>query len=209
MARITCPHCSEKINLATTNAGRYQCPYCDKFFNIAKKQTNSLAKKRIKPQSVEIKQGLPSTDPSMIEIPDSAMAWHNSKLVVFTILGLYLVIQGIILFFEGFFWFDYNPIGAIFFFCGVYLLIPLMFAKQNIEDMKLEMETNALSPSSRKFKVTNSKKTAIKGILGTSIAVSTVVMIIMTILVVLFFVVVIGLFSGVFLEILLEIFFDN
>ena len=206
MARITCPHCSEKINLATTNAGRYQCPYCDKFFNIAKKQTNSLAKKQTKPQSVEIKQGQPSTNPSKIEIPNSAMAWHNSKLVVSTLLGAYLVIQGIILFFDGFYWFDYNPVGAIFFFCGIYLLIPLLFVKQNIEDMKIEMEANALIPSSRQFKVTNRKKTAVKGILGTSIVASTVVLIIMTILVVLFFIVVIGIFSGGFLEIFIEIF---
>ena len=82
----------------------------------------------------------------------------------------------------------------------------VMFAKQNIEDMEAEMEVNALSASSKKFKVSNPKKTAVKGILGTSIAVSTVALIIMTILVVLFFVVMVGIFSGAFLEILIGIF---
>ena len=54
--------------------------------------------------------------------------------------------------------------------------------------------------------MSNPKKTAVKGILGTSIAVSTVALIIMTILVVLFFVVMVGIFSGAFLEILIGIF---
>ena len=198
MVEMNCPHCSELIVLPSSEPGRYECPYCDKIFKVAKKQT--------KPQSIEIKQSLHQTNPANITIPNSTMAWHNSKLVVFTILGAYLVIQGIILFFDGFFWFDYNPIGAVFFFCGLYLLIPLIFVKQNIEDMEAEMEVNALSTSSKKFKVSNPKKTAVKGILGTSIAVSTVALIIMTILVILFFVVVVGIFSGAFLEILIGIF---
>ena len=198
MVEMNCPHCSEVIVLPSSEPGSYECPYCDKIFKVAKKQT--------KPQSIEMKQNLPQTNPANITIPNSTMAWHNSKLVVFTILGAYLVIQGIILFFDGFFWFDYNPIGAVFFFCGVYLLIPLIFAKQNIEDMEAEMEINALSPSSKKFKVNNRKKTAVKGILGTSIAVSTVVSIIVIFLVVVFFVVIMALLAGASLDILSQIF---
>ena len=68
------------------------------------------------------------------------------------------------------------------------------------------MEVNALSASSKKFKVTNPKKTAVKGILGTSIAVSTVALIIMTVLVVLFFVVIMALLAGASLDILSQIF---
>lgn len=172
MVETNCPHCTEAIVLPSSEPGSYECPYCDKMFKIGNIQT-------IQNNSVANRENL-----------------QKIKLTLFTPLGIFFTIYGIILFFEEFFFFDYNPFGLIFFFCGLYLLIPLLFVKQDREAIEFENQAKTLLQTSANIRVTNPEKSIVKGLLGTSIVVSIVVSIIAIALIIVVFVMIYAFLVG-------------
>ena len=168
MARITCPHCSEKINLATTNAGRYQCPYCDKFFNIAKKQT--------KPKSVEIRTNsmqtpnnmqTPEFNPDDVVLPKSTMFWHNTKLVILTPPGFFFFVYGLINVIQGYGDGFRILLGLIILLLGSLLMIPAFYNSRDVKNKKTEYmlkATNQIMPGQT---ITNPSRSLLSKILVT------------------------------------------
>tara|TARA_B100000945_G_scaffold51787_1_gene37383 strand:- start:6147 stop:6701 length:555 start_codon:yes stop_codon:yes gene_type:complete len=169
MVEMNCPHCSEVIVLPSSEPGSYECPYCDKIFKIGNKQTSQN-------NSITNRENL-----------------QKIKLTILTPLGIFFAIYGITLFFEDFFFFDYNPFGLVFFFCGLYLLIPLLFAKQDREAIEIENQAQSMLQTSKNIRVTNPGKSVVKGVLGTSIVVSSVVSIIIAIIAIVLVIVIIAI----------------
>ena len=138
MAKITCPHCSEVINLASTMPGRYQCPHCNEFFKIAKKQP--------KPQSLEIRTNTIQTpqitqtaqfNPDDVVLPKSTIFWHNAKLVVLTPIGLWFIILGIVRLIE-----DASGIGLFLsiipILFGTLFMLPAFYNSKDLKNKKTE-----------------------------------------------------------------------
>ena len=138
MAKITCPHCSEVINLASTMPGRYQCPHCNEFFKIAKKQP--------KPQSLEIRTNTIRTqqitqtaqfNPDDVVLPKSTIFWHNAKLVVLTPIGLWFIILGILRLIE-----DASGIGLFLsiipILFGALFMLPAFYNSKDLKNKKTE-----------------------------------------------------------------------
>ena len=199
MAKITCPHCSGKINLATTMPGRYQCPHCNEFFKIAKKQP--------KPQSLEIRTNTIQTpqiaqttqfNPDDVVLPKSTMFWHTAKLVVLTPIGLWFVIQGIIRLIE-----DASGIGLslsiIPILLGTLFMLPAFYNSKDLKNKKTEYvlkTTNQILPGQS---LTNPSKSLLRQILVTLVILGVVGLLIYVIIILIGYLLII-LAIGNFLE---------
>ena len=168
MAKITCPHCSEVINLASTMPGRYQCPHCNEFFKIAKKQP--------KPQSLEIRTNTIQTpqitqtaqfNPDDVVLPKSTMFWHNAKLVVLTPIGLWFIILGIVRLIEdasGFGLF----LGIIPILFGTLLMLPAFYNSKDLKNKKTEYMLKATNQILPGQKISSPSKSVLRQILADS-----------------------------------------
>ena len=147
--------------MAKTPPGRHQCPFCKDFFNIATKEKSA--------------QIIDKTERGN-QIQNVKVAFLSSFGVVFVIFGIY------VFFFE-----DIPIFGLVPFFCGLYLLIPLMFYKQDKLDRELEIQLNASGDFDKRIRVKNTSKSIVKGLLGTaawiSIIISLIVIIVVTYLI--------------------------
>ena len=156
--------------MAKTPPGRHQCPFCKDFFNIATKEKSAKIIDRTERGN---------------QIQNIKVAFLSSFGVVFVIFGIY------VFFFESF------PIfGLVPFFCGLYLLIPLMFYKQDKQNRELEIQLNASGDFDKRIRVKNTSKSIVKGLLGTAAWISIIIAIIAIIMVVMMLTMLIGLFSS-------------
>ena len=147
--------------MAKTPPGRHQCPFCKDFFNIATKEKSA--------------QIIDKTERGN-QIQNVKVAFLSSFGVVFVIFGIY------VFFFE-----DIPIFGLVPFFCGLYLLIPLMFYKQDKLDRELEIQLNASGDFDKRIRVKNTSKSIVKGLLGTAAWISIIIAIITIILLSIFF----------------------
>ena len=156
--------------MAKTPPGRHQCPFCKDFFNIATKEKSA--------------QIIDKTERGN-QIQNVKVAFLSSFGVVFVIFGIY------VFFFETF------PIfGLVPFFCGLYLLIPLMFYKQDKQNRELEIQLNSTGDFDKKIRVKNTSKSIVKGLLGTAAWISIIIAIITIIVMVIFLTMFFGLISS-------------
>tara|TARA_Y100000766_G_scaffold270255_1_gene267986 strand:+ start:954 stop:1445 length:492 start_codon:yes stop_codon:yes gene_type:complete len=156
--------------MAKTPPGRHQCPFCKDFFNIATKEKSAKIIDRTERGN---------------QIQNIKVAFLSSFGVVFVIFGIY------VFFFESF------PIfGLVPFFCGLYLLIPLMFYKQDKQNRELEIQLNASGDFDKRIRVKNTSKSIVKGLLGTAAWISIIIAIIAIIMIVMMLTMLIGLFSS-------------
>lgn len=147
--------------MAKTPPGRHQCPFCKDFFNLATKE-----------KSAQIIDQTERGD----QVQNIKVAFLSSFGIVFVIFGIYV------------FFFEVFPIfGLVPFFCGLYLLIPLMFYKQDKQNRELEIQLNASGDFDKRIRVKNTSKSIVKGLLGTaawiSIIISLIVIIVVTLLI--------------------------
>ena len=183
MAKITCPHCSGKINLATTMPGRYQCPHCNEFFKIAKKQP--------KPQSLEIRTNAMQTPHNMqtpqynlddVVLPKSTMFWHTAKLVILTPIGFWFIIvgfSGLVKDSSGFGFFGIIPI-----LFGTLLMLPAFFNSKDIKNKKTEYmlkATNQILPGQT---INNPSKSLLSKILVTLVIMAIIGLLIYVIIII-------------------------
>jgi len=156
--------------MAKTPPGRHQCPFCKDFFNIATKEKSA----------------------QIIEQTERGNQVQNIKVAFLSSFGIIFVIYGIYVFF-----FESFPIfGLVPFFCGLYLLIPLMFYKQDKQDRELEIQLNSTGDFDKKIRVKNTSKSVVKGLLGTAAWISIIIAIIAIIVMVIFLTMFIGLISS-------------
>ena len=157
--------------MAKTPPGRHQCPFCKDFFNIATKEKSA--------------QIIEQTERSN-QIQNVKVAFLSSFGVVFVIFGIY------VFFFE-----DIPVLGLVPFFCGLYLLIPLMFYKQDKQNRELEIQLNSTGDFDKKIRVKNTSKSIVKGLLGTGVLVSIIIsLIVIVLMLMLVFMVVTIILSG-------------
>ena len=157
--------------MAKTPPGRHQCPFCKDFFNIATKEKSA--------------QIIEQTERSN-QIQNVKVAFLSSLGVVFVIFGIY------VFFFE-----DIPVLGLVPFFCGLYLLIPLMFYKQDKQNRELEIQLNSTGDFDKKIRVKNTSKSIVKGLLGTGVLVSIIIsLIVIVLMLILVFMVVAIILSG-------------
>ena len=163
MAKITCPHCSEVINLARTMPGRYQCPHCNEFFKIAKKQP--------KPQSLEIRTNTIQTpqitqtaqfNPDDVVLPKSTIFWHNAKLVVLTPIGLWFIILGIVRFDDSGFGTFLGIIPILF---GTLLMLPAFYNSKDLKNKKTEYMLKATNQILPGQKISSPSKSVLRQVL--------------------------------------------
>ena len=142
--------------MAKTPPGRHQCPFCKDFFNIATKEKSA----------------------QIIDKTERGNQIQNVKVAFLSSFGVVFVIYGIYVFF-----FEVFPLfGLVPFFCGLYLLIPLMFYKQDKQNRELEIQLNATGDFDKKIRVKNTSKSIVKGLLGTAAWISIIIAIITIIL---------------------------
>ena len=165
MAKITCPHCSGKINLATSMPGRYQCPHCSEFFKIAKKQP--------KPQSLEIRTNTVQTpqvaqtaqfNPDNVVLPKSTMFWHTAKLVILTPIGFWFIIVGFVRLVEyssGFGFFQ----GIIPILFGTLLMLPAFYNSKDLKNKKTEYMLKATNQILPGQKISSPSKSVLRQVL--------------------------------------------
>ena len=167
MAKITCPHCSGKINLATTMPGRYQCPHCNEFFKIAKKQP--------KPQSLEIKTNTIQTpqiaqttqfNPDDVVLPKSTMFLHTAKLVVLTPIGFWFIIVGFVSLVEDSSGFGFFR-GIIPILIGTLFMLPAFYNSKDIKNKKTEYVLKATNQILPGQKISSPSKSLLKQVLVT------------------------------------------
>ena len=157
--------------MAKTPPGRHQCPFCKDFFNIATKEKSA--------------QIIDKTERGN-QIQNVKVAFLSSLGVVFVIFGIY------VFFFE-----DIPVLGLVPFFCGLYLLIPLMFYKQDKQNRELEIQLNSTGDFDKKIRVKNTSKSIVKGLLGTGVLVSIIIsLIVIVLMLILVFMVVAIILSG-------------
>ena len=159
MAKITCPHCKEVIELAKTPPGRYQCPFCKKLFNIAHKGKSDeivIPRKKVKqnPDFKELDFNVKVTTPFGIGF----VSW-----------GGYLAITGDEL--------DL-AIGVILVLFGLLCLTPLMFYNQDKRNKELESKLNSMNDSDEKIRIENTTKSTVRKVLVTSIGIGMIITII-------------------------------
>ena len=147
--------------MAKTPPGRHQCPFCKDFFNIATKEKSA----------------------QIIDKTERGNQIQNVKVAFLSSFGVVFVIYGIYVFF-----FEVFPLfGLVPFFCGLYLLIPLMFYKQDKQNRELEIQLNASGDFDKRIRVKNTSKSIVKGLLGAaawiSIIISLIVIIVVTLLI--------------------------
>ena len=156
--------------MAKTPPGRHQCPFCKEFFNIATKEKST----------------------QIIEQTERGNQVQNIKVAFLSSFGVVFVISGIYVFF-----FESFPIfGLVPFFCGLYLLIPLMFYKQDKQNRELEIQLNASGDFDKRIRVKNTSKSIVKGLIGTAAWISIIIAIIAIIMIVMMLTMLIGLFSS-------------
>lgn len=146
--------------MAKTPPGKYQCPFCKDFFNIATKEKSA--------------QIIEQTERSN-QIQNVKVAFLSSFGIVFVIFGIY------VFFFE-----DIPAFGLVPFFCGLYLLIPLMFYKQDKRNRELEIQLNSTGDHDKKIRVKNTSKSIVKGLLGTGVLISIIISLIVIVVTLIF-----------------------
>ena len=147
--------------MAKTPPGRHQCPFCKDFFNIATKEKSA----------------------QIIDKTERGNQIQNVKVAFLSSFGMIFVIYGIYVYF-----FETFPIfGLVPFFCGLYLLIPLMFYKQDKQNRELEIQLNSTGDFDKRIRVKNTSKSIVKGLLGTAAWISIIIAIITIILLSIFF----------------------
>ena len=156
--------------MAKTPPGRHQCSFCKEFFNIATKEKSA----------------------QIINRTERGNQVQNIKVAFLSSFGIIFVISGIYVFF-----FEEIPIfGLVPFFCGLYLLIPLMFYKQDKQDRELEIQLNSTGDFDKKIRVKNTSKSIVKGFLGTAAWVSIIIAIITIIMIVIMLTMMFGVITS-------------
>ena len=156
--------------MAKTPPGRHQCPFCKDFFNIATKE-----------KSAQIIDQTERGD----QVQNIKVAFLSSFGVVFVIFGIY------VFFFE-----DIPIFGLVPFFCGLYLLIPLMFYKQDKQNRELEIQLNASGDFDKRIRVKNTSKSIVKGLLGTAAWISIIISVIVIVVMLIFVFMLFALFTS-------------
>ena len=156
--------------MAKTPPGRHQCPFCKDFFNIATKE-----------KSAQIIDQTERGD----QVQNIKVAFLSSFGIVFVIFGIY------VFFFE-----DFPIFGLVPFFCGLYLLIPLMFYKQDKQYRELEIQLNASGDFDKRIRVKNTSKSIVKGLLGTAAWISIIISVIVIVVMLIFVFMLFALFTS-------------
>jgi len=156
--------------MAKTPPGRHQCPFCKDFFNIATKEKSA----------------------QIIDQTERGNQIQNIKVAFLSSFGVVFVIYGIYVFF-----FEVFPIfGLVPFFCGLYLLIPLMFYKQDKQNRELEIQLNSTGDFDKRIRVKNTSKSIVKGLLGTAAWISIIISVIVIVVMLIFVFMMFALFTS-------------
>lgn len=183
MAKINCFHCNAEIELVNTKKGKNKCPNCNKTFkihnsrtefeNIVMAQTENnvntyentvstpKAKKINKFENVVI---APNDDNinNAIVLPQSTILAKNIKVMILSPIGIISLFLTLVFLFDGGNSPDVSDLfcGLLFGSIGIYLLLPAIYYKSDIENKKYEHHlkiTNQILPNQSITNPTKSK----------------------------------------------------
>lgn len=191
MAKINCFHCNAEIELVSTKKGKNKCPNCNKTFKIHNSRTefenivmaqsdnnvntfeNTVnipkAKKINKFENVVIAPNDNNIN-NVITLPQSTILAKNIKVMILSPIGIIFLFLALVFLFSGV---DFarggTGVGFTDLFCGflfgsigIYLLLPAIYYKSDIENKKYEHYlkiTNQILPNQS---ITNPSKSRIK-----------------------------------------------
>ena len=208
MAKINCFHCNAEIELVNTKKGKNKCPNCNKTFkihnsrtefeNIVMAQTDNnvntfentvnlpKANKINKFENVVIAPNDNSIN-NVIVLPQSTILAKNIKVMILSPLGIISLFLALVFLFDS--------VGAprslatsnlfctlLFGIIGIYLLLPAIYYKSDIENKKYEHHlkiTNQILPNQI---ITNPSKSRIRFVLESLIVLFLIVFVVVLIL---------------------------
>ena len=211
MAKINCFHCNAEIELVNTKKGKNKCPNCNKTFKIHNSRTefenivmaqsdnnvntfeNTVnipkAKKINKFENVVIAPNHNNLN-NVITLPQSTILAKNIKVMILSPLGIIALFLALVFLFSGV---DFarggTGVGFTDLFCGflfgsigIYLLLPAIYYKSDIENKKYEHYlkiTNQILPNQS---ITNPSKSRIGFLLESLIVLFLIVFVLVLIL---------------------------
>ena len=205
MARINCFHCNAEIELVNTKKGKNKCPNCNKTFkihnsrtefeNIVMAQTDNnvntfentvdipKAKKINKFENVVIAPNDNSIN-NVIVLPQSTILAKNIKVMILSPLGIIALFLALVFLFGGLRGQGVPDLfcGLLFGSIGIYLLLPAIYYKSDIENKKYEHHlkiTNQILPNQS---ITNPSKSRIRFLLESLIVLFLIVFVVVLIL---------------------------
>ena len=205
MAKINCFHCNAEIELVNTKKGKNKCPNCNKTFkihnsrtefeNIVMAQTDNnvntfentvnlpKANKINKFENVVIAPNDNSIN-NVIVLPQSTILAKNIKVMILSPLGIISLFLALVFLFGGLRGQGVPDLfcGLLFGIIGIYLLLPAIYYKSDIENKKYEHHlkiTNQILPNQI---ITNPSKSRIRFVLESLIVLFLIVFVVVLIL---------------------------
>ena len=205
MAKINCFNCNAEIELVNTKKGKNKCPNCNKTFkihnsrtefeNIVMAQTDNnvntfentvntpKAKKINKFENVVIAPNDNNINNAIV-LPQSTILAKNIQVMILSPIGIIALFLALVFLFGGL-----RGQGVFDLFCGllfgsigIYLLLPAIYYKSDIENKKYEHHlkiTNQILPNQI---ITNPSKSRIRFVLESLIVLFLIVFVVVLIL---------------------------
>ena len=207
MAKINCFHCNAEIDLIDTKKGKNKCPHCNKIFKVhnsreefenivvaqAENNVNTFentvnipkAKKINKFENVVIAPNDNNIN-NVITLPQSTILAKNIKVMILSPIGIISLFLALVFLFDS-----VKAPGAassnlfcslLFGIIGIYLLLPAIYYKSDIENKKYEHHlkiTNQILPNQS---ITNPSKSRFRFLLESLIVLFLIVFVVVLIL---------------------------
>ena len=205
MAKINCFHCNAEIDLIDTKKGKNKCPHCNKIFkvhnsreefeNIVVAQTednvntfentvNILKAKKINKFENVVISPNDNILNNVIALPQSTILAKNIKIMILSPFGIIALFLALVFLFGGLRSQEISDLfcGLLFGSIGIYLLLPAIYYKSDIENKKYEHHlkiTNQILPNQS---ITNPSKSKIRFLLQSLIVLLLIVFVVVLIL---------------------------
>ena len=205
MAKINCFHCNAEIEFINTKKGKNKCPNCNKTFKIHNSRTEFenivMAQTDNNVNTFENTVNLPKakkinkfenvvTAPNdnnvtnVITLPQSTILAKNIKVMILSPLGIIALFLALVYLFDGLRGQGFLDLfcGFLFGSIGIYLLLPAIYYKSDIENKKYEHYlkiTNQILPNQS---ITNPSKSRIKFLLESLFVLFLIVFVVVLIL---------------------------
>ena len=205
MAKINCFHCNAEIELVNTKKGKNKCPNCNKTFKIHNSRTefenivmaqtdnnintfentfNTPKDKNINKFENVVIAPRDNNINNVIVLPQSTILAKNIQVMILSPFGIIALFLALVFLFGGLMGQGVPDLfcGLLFGSIGIYLLLPAIYYKSDIENKKYEHHlkiTNQILPNQS---ITNPSKSRIRFLLESLIVLFLIVFVVILIL---------------------------
>ena len=205
MAKINCFYCNAEIELVNTEKGKNKCPNCNKTFKIHNSRTefenivmaqtdnnvntfentvNAPKDKKINKFENVVIAPSDNNINNVIVLPQSTILAKNIKVMILSPIGIIALFLALVFLFGGLRGQGVPDLfcGLLFGSIGIYLLLPAIYYKSDIENKKYEHHlkiTNQILPNQS---ITNPSKSRIRFLLESLIVLFLIVFVVVLIL---------------------------